>query len=151
MNSNSFGLFFMRLSRAEKKAAVAHGWKMSLECETIEGTTRSCVDLVPYRNRFDLCIQENQGGQTFLLTSGMVPELQGSEYPVQGGRRTHRYELIAPPGSRAVRVLIDDREIAGAYGGHADYQEDHGLIFGIARHKSERAEGITTSFRFEIL
>jgi hypothetical protein len=152
MFSNSQGVYISYLTRAQKKAAVARGWRMSFSCIAIEGVTFSILDLVPYRKRFDLYVVSRQGSQVLLLHSRYKPQFAGEEYSIEGAPGTaHTYEMVAAAGSATVRVSVDGKKLASSYAGQPDYQEDKNVVFGVAQYKSEKAEGIIRSVRFEIL
>ncbi len=148
--SGSQGVYLRHLSRAQKKAAAGRGWRLSLEALAIQGSAAISLDLTPIGKRFDMVVTAPPGGgQSCILPAGLKPRLTGPEFSLPSGR--HAYQLESRPHSFEASLSIDGKLTAHGYRGHADYQEDKNVLFGVLRYLSESAEGVIYSVRFEIL
>jgi serine/threonine protein kinase len=152
--SHDQGIYHRRLSRAQKKTALARGWTLTAKLRPQEGMTFAHADFFGYGRRFEVCVYR-QPDRTMVarLTTQVLPSFQGPEAQIRDDGQYHEYELRFDSGQQMADLWIDGVKRLTGYRGVSDFQDpqdDWGVAFGASNYKSERSEGSFRLIRFEI-
>jgi len=139
------------LSGRQKRLALERGWKVTAVMRAEEGAAYVSVDFVGRGNRFDVNLFREPVKKLIRLNTQLVPQRQGLDYAFPRDRPGYRrYELVYDPGLGTAALSIDGSRVLSGYRGHTQFQEDWGLVFGVAIYASARGVGAFQLVRFEI-
>ena len=128
--NSPMGFYYAKLTNAQKRAAMARGWRLRSLLALHDGAAFASLDLTPHARRFDQWFFGRSTGEAaFYLASDLMPRAGEWLEPKARGPMT-LVEYVFDPAAAAARVLINGRTIRSGYTGQPRYQEDFGLFFG---------------------
>ncbi|HET8656744.1 MAG TPA: serine/threonine-protein kinase [Longimicrobiaceae bacterium] len=144
------GYYFHPLTSAQKRRALARGWKLTAEMRADEGRADVGVDFAKADPRFDIDVLVDGDHEIVRLPTQLVPDMRGLELSQSPPGSYHRYELVYDPHLRSADLWIDGEPRLRGYQGLDQFPEDRGLTFGAGLYKSPHGSGSFRSVRFEI-
>lgn len=148
--------YYRKLSDAEKQFALQHDWRLTCVCALEKGSGFSDVDLGPgIGPRFDIGFDQ-EGEKYFVdLTKRISPQYEFDQRVEFKGvadvDHPHTYELRFDHVTQTASLWIDGQERASGYRGHHQYQENYGVMFGVATYRdAKQASVIFREVRFEV-
>lgn len=151
LRAAGLGYFHRPLTRAQKQAALRYGWTMTVEMKPILGMTSTAVDCSPLGPRYDLSLTLNEARRvTVLLATQILPEFRWLMWTLLDPVEYPRCELRYDPSTRTASLWVDGLQRLTGYRGHTQFQTDFGVLFGVGSYRSQRAEALFRSIRFEI-
>jgi serine/threonine protein kinase len=141
VEADPMGFYFVKLTKAQKRAALARGWRLRARMALWEGNGFVNLDLFPQSSRFDLnMFVRPPNTASLLLMASSMPRL--GDWIDQGHPgRLPLVEFVADPISDSVALLINGRTVRKGYRGYRQYQEDFGLFFGATDDVGAAARG----------
>jgi DNA-binding winged helix-turn-helix (wHTH) protein len=142
------------LSTAEKDFALQKDWKLTCVCALESGAGEADIDFAGKGPRFDIQLLQ-EGKRYFVgLTKQISPTIEVDdkiEFPgVADVAHPHTYELRYDHLSKTASLWIDGKEMASGYRGHYQFQEDRGLLFGVALYGNvQKSSAVFQQVRFE--
>jgi hypothetical protein len=145
------GHYFKNLTTAEKRLALARGWKLTAVMRAEEGRATALVDFSGIGYRFDIVVERRGTDQRALLQTQVVPLFDGLYLPWERADDAyHTYELLYDPGLQTASLWVDGIRRLTGYRGHSQFQTDGDVLFGVAVYESARAVASFQTVRFEI-
>lgn len=144
------GYYFRALTTAQKRHALAGGWKLTAVMKAEEGLAAVGTDFAGRGGRFDINVINDGDQEIVRLLTQIVPDMSGLEFIQSPAGQYHEYELTYDPNLNSADLWIDKKRRLTGYRGHKQYQEDRGLLFGALAYRSDRASAAFKSVRFEI-
>lgn len=128
--------YYRTLTTAEKDFALQRDWKLTCICALESGGGEADVDFAGKGPRFDIDLLQ-EGNRYFVgLTKQISPTILYDKKIEFAGvadvAHPHTYELRYDHASKTASLWIDGKEMASGYRGHHQFQEDRGLLFGVA-------------------
>jgi tRNA A-37 threonylcarbamoyl transferase component Bud32 len=143
--------YYTRLTTAQKRLAMEHGWTLSAIMRVEEGMTFADVDFVGYGKRYGIVMFRESDMDRVLLVTQILPTFQGLELRLPHIPGVyHRYELRYDTSLQSADLWIDGSKRLENFRGLSQFQDDMGLFFGAGPYKSDRGAGSFRSVRFEI-
>ncbi len=128
--------YYRPLSVAEKDFALQHDWKLTCVCALESGGGFADIDFAGKGPRFDIELVQEGSRYFVALTNQISPVIElheKIEFPgVSDVAHPHTYELRYDHVSKTASLWIDGKQMAAGYRGHHQFQEDKGLLFGVA-------------------
>lgn len=152
--TNYQNFYYRPLSSEEKDFALQRDWKLTCVCALESGGGFADVDFAGKGPRFDIELLQ-EGNRYFVgLTKRISPTIeldQKIEFPgVADVDHPHTYELRYDHLSRTASLWIDGQERASRYPGHRQFQQDLGVMFGVAIYlDASKSSLVTRTVRFE--
>lgn len=145
------GHYFKNLTAAEKRLALARGWKLTAVMRAEEGRASAIVDFTGIGSRFDIVVERRGTDQRALLETQIVPVFDGMYLPWERADDAyHTYELLYDPGLQTASLWVDGTRRLTGYRGHSQFQTDGDVIFGVSVFESARGVASFQTVRFEI-
>ena len=142
--SRDQAFYHRRLTRAQKKMALARGWTLTARMRPQEGMTFAGADFFGYGKRFEVCVYPQPDHTIWArLTTQVLPSFQGLETQIVDDGQYHDYELRFDNGQQMADLWIDGEKRLTGYRGVSDFQDpqdDWGVTFGASDYKSERSD-----------
>jgi hypothetical protein len=128
--ADRMGFYYLRLTDSQKHAALTRGWRLLSRGALRRGSGIVQLDLGPRGSRFDQAFSSRAPGvlQVRAWTS-VVPE-QGDQFDLGPGQAWPAVEWAFNPSVGAATLMIGGKHVQTGYGGHHQFQEDFGLLFG---------------------
>ncbi len=147
--------FYTRmLSAEEKEFALDRDWTLTCVCALESGGGFADVDFAGKGPRFDIELLQ-EGSRYFVgLTKQISPTIELDEKIEFAGVadvvHPHTYELRYDHVSRTASLWIDGKQMASGYRGHRQFQEDEGVMFGVAIYGNvAKSSAVFQQVRFE--
>ena len=152
--TNYQNYYYRPLTAEEKEFALQRDWKLTCICALESGGGFADIDFTGKGPRFDLEFFQ-EGNRYFVgLTKQISPTIELDEkieFPgVADIDHPHTYELRYDHLTRTASLWIDGQLRASGYPGHHQFQEDRGLLFGVAVYlDAPKSSLVTRTVRFE--
>lgn len=142
------------LTADEKDFALQRDWKLTCVCALESGGGEADIDFAGKGPRFDIELLQEGNRYFVALTKQISPTIQveaKTEFPgVADVAHPHTYELRYEHVSKTASLWIDGKQVASGYRGHYQFQEDRGLLFGVAIYGNvPKSSAVFRQVRFE--
>lgn len=147
-------MYYRSLGAEEKDFALRGDWRLTCVCALERGAGFSDIDFSGKGHRFDIAYLQEGNRYFVALTKQISPRLeweQKLEFPGVGDvDHPHTYELRYDHVSGTASLWIDGQMKASGYRGHAQFQDDLGLMFGAAIYMGvNQSSMVFRTVRFE--
>ena len=154
IETNDQNFYVRALSAEEKDFALHRDWKLTCICALEMGGGFADVDFAGKGPRFDIELLQEGNRYFVALTKQISPKIELDEkieFPgVADVAHPHTYELRYDHASGTASLWIDGKLMASGYRGHHQFQEDLGVMFGVAIYGSAAKSSIAfRQVRFE--
>lgn len=140
--SRDQGYFYRPFTSAQKRLALAHGWRLSGNLKVERGAGIVGADFAGASRRFSITVLNTGDAEIVRLTTQSAPDFQGIDVIQRPAGHYHTYELVYDPHLESAVLWIDGEPRLKGYKGYSQYQDDTGLLFGSFAYKSP--EGVAT-------
>lgn len=143
------------LSEQEKEFALQRNWTLTCVCAVETGGAFADIDFAGKGPRFDIELLQEDNRYFVALTKQISPKIELNEKIEFAGvadiAHPHTYELRYDQVSKAASLWIDGKLTASGYRGHYQFQEDLGLLFGVAVYgNATQSSAVFRTVRFEV-
>ena len=140
--NSPMGFYYARLTNAQKRAAMARGWRLRSLLAFHDGAAFASLDLTPHARRFDQWFFGRGAGEAaFYLASDLMPRAGEWLEPKAPGPMA-LVEYVFDATAASARVLVNGRTLRASYTGQPRYQEDFGLFFGTNNDMGAARQGL---------
>lgn len=144
------GYYYQTFTTAQKRRALERGWKLTAVMKAEQGYISVGADFAGFGGRFDIVVIRDGDREIVRLQTQIVPDLRGMDFVQTSPGQYHEYELVYDPNLKTADLWVDKELRLTGYPGHAQYQEDTGLLFSASVYKNDSGSGAFKSVRFEI-
>jgi DNA-binding winged helix-turn-helix (wHTH) protein len=146
--------YYRTLTAEEKDFALQRDWTLTCVCALEKGGGFANIDFAGKGPRFDIELVQ-EGNRFFVELEKQISPVEQAdekiEFPgVADVAHPHTYELRYDHVSEAASLWIDGKMMASGYRGHRQFQEDRGLLFGVAIQGTvDKSSAVFGQVRFE--
>lgn len=154
IRTNDQNYYFRPLTTAEKEFALQRDWKLTCVCAVESSGAFTDVDFGGKGPRFDIELLQEGDRYFVALTRQISPVIELDEkieFPgVADVAHPHTYQLRYDHVSKTASLWIDGKLMASGYQGHHQFQEDKGILFGVAIYGNvDQSSAVFREVRFE--